>query len=356
MEDGSPAASPGKEQLEAAYDCFEPRLLNGYAQSKHIVAQTFGDWERASDYPFIYDQVGDQYLVVYGNDRAVGEEKTVWLDRNLPIGAIVVAAGFKVDDQGVLSAAPAMIYEKMLNGYTVARGNWRQTMIAANGDLIGVTKGPGADNLTICADCAARSADRLYLAMLNDGVMPPDAPEASPPITDNELGGAPNGETLDPSAILDPLTPPSQNEGITEPQQYDPNATLDPSTPLNPLSPLDPETPLTPLEPLDPLAPLQDPASTSSLDTPSNTASLEPLPDLDQPTMKDGSEQAADAVGEDRYQDNADIASNGSATAEQGVLSGLSLELSDANDPLLSIPNVEFADPPPFLEEEGGSL
>jgi hypothetical protein len=363
-EDGSPAATPGKEQLEAAYNCFEERLLAGYAQSKHIIAKTFGNWERASDYPFIYDQVGDQYLVVYGNDRAVGEEKTVWMDRDMPIGAMVVAAGFTIDDQGVLSAAPAMIYEKMVNGYTIARGNWRQTMIAPDGDIIGVTNGPGADNLTICQDCAGRSADRLYLAMLNDGVMPADAPEASAPITDNELGGSSTGETLDPGAVLDPLTPPSQDNGIPQSETFDPNATLNPAPSLDPLAPLDPLTPLdsspAPLDPLAPLEPLppSDPASTSSLDTtPQDTASLEPLPELEPsmneaPTASDDSE----SMGEDTSQDNSDIASTGLDTGNQRVLTGLSLELSDANDPLLNIPSVDFTDPPPFLEPAGGNL
>ncbi|MDF1749610.1 MAG: hypothetical protein P1V34_12135 [Alphaproteobacteria bacterium] len=355
LEDGSPAARPGKEQLEAAYECFEPRLLEGYAHSKHIIARIFGSWERASDYPFIYDQIGDQYLVVYGNERAVGEQTTVWLDRKLPIGATVVAAGFKVDEQGVLSAAPAMIYEKMLNGYTLARGNWRQTQIAPDGDIIGVTNGPGADNLTVCADCAARSADRLYLAMLNDGVMPADAPEASPPITENELGGgSPTGETLDPGALLDPLTPPSQDNGIPRAETFDPNATLNPS----PLAPLDPSTPLDPLAPLDPLSPL-DPAPTSSLEPMQDTASLEPLPEQEQEqSMKELSdtEQNADSMGEAPSQDNSDIASNGMATGNQDVLTGLSLELSNANDPLLNIPSIEFADPPPFLEPAGERL
>jgi hypothetical protein len=357
-EDGSPAATPGKEQLEAAYDCFEERLLAGYAQSKHIIAKTFGNWERASDYPFIYDQVGDQYLVVYGNDRAVGEEKTVWMDRNMPIGATVVAAGFKIDDQGVLSPAPAMIYEKMINGYTIARGNWRQTMIAPDGDIIGVTNGPGADNLTVCQDCAAGSADRLYLAMLNDGVMPADAPEASAPITDNELGGSSTGETLDPGAILDPLTPPSQDNGIPESQTFDPNATLNPSTPLEPLAPLDSPSPLDPLAPLEPLSPL-DPAPTSSLEPSQDTASLEPLPELEQPMQDTNAAMTTedpDAIGEDTSQDNSDIASTGLDTGNQGVLTGLSLELSDANDPLLNIPSVDFTDPPPFLEPAGGNL
>jgi hypothetical protein len=357
-EDGSRAAAPGKEQLEAAYDCFEERLLAGYAQSKHIIAKTFGNWERASDYPFIYDQVGDQYLVVYGNDRAVGEEKTVWMDRNMPIGATVVAAGFKIDDQGVLTPAPAMIYEKMINGYTIARGNWRQTMIAPDGDIIGVTNGPGADNLTVCQDCAAGSADRLYLAMLNDGVMPADAPEASAPITDNELGGSSTGEKLDPGAILDPLTPPSQDNGIPESQTFDPNATLNPSTPLEPLAPLDSPSPLDPLAPLEPLSPL-DPAPTSSLEPSQDTASLEPLPELEQPMQDTNAAMTTedpDAIGEDTSQDNSDIASTGLDTGNQGVLTGLSLELSDANDPLLNIPSVDFTDPPPFLEPAGGNL
>ncbi len=64
----------------------------------------------------------------------------------------------------------------------------------------------------------------------------------------------------------------------------------------------------------------------------------------------------SEAMGEDTSQDNADIASTDVNTGNQGVLTGLSLELSDANDPLLNIPSVDFADPPPFLEPEGGSL
>jgi len=231
-------------------------------------------------------------------------------------------------------------------------------MIAPDGDIIGVTNGPGADNLTVCQDCAAGSADRLYLAMLNDGVMPADAPEASAPITDNELGGSSTGETLDPGAILDPLTPPSQDNGIPESQTFDPNATLNPSTPLEPLAPLDSPSPLDPLAPLEPLSPL-DPAPTSSLEPSQDTASLEPLPELEQPMQDTNAAMTTedpDAIGEDTSQDNSDIASTGLDTGNQGVLTGLSLELSDANDPLLNIPSVDFTDPPPFLEPAGGNL
>lgn len=184
--EGGTSSAPSPEALDDAYDCFEEQLLAGYAKSKHVLARVFGDWDRSTYAPFQYDEIGSRYLVVYGNDRAVGEESTLWLDRDLPVGGTVAAAGFSISEDGKLIAEPLMIYEKMTQGYTFGRGNWRQTMIGPDGAIIGVTKGPGADALTVCQDCAAPSADRVYLALLNDGMMPANAPEPSAPITDNE--------------------------------------------------------------------------------------------------------------------------------------------------------------------------
>jgi len=374
-EDGSTADKPGPDALDRAYSCFEPRLLSGYAQSKHVMAQIFGDWERATEYPFIHDVVGDRYLVVYGNERAVGDEKTLWLDRDMPVGAIVVAAGFTVGESGELIAAPAMIYEKMVNGFAFGRGNWRQTLIAPDGEILGVSNGPGAENLTACVDCAARSADRLYLALTNNGIMPPNAPEPSAPIVENELGGPGGGETLDPGAILDPLSSgtSAQDSGIPPAESFDPNPSLDPSTPLDPLAPLDPMAPLDPLAPqdssesLDPLAPL-DPGTSSSdgLSDQSpqlseDTAALDPLPPLKTPQpdpeteLRQTDEESNDDIGTSSA-DNNDNDIEDVAALDGGILPGLSLELTDAPDPLLSVPAVEISDPPPFLELPSDTL
>ncbi|NMM44698.1 hypothetical protein HH303_09410 [Rhodospirillaceae bacterium KN72] len=362
-QDGS--ATP--DDLEAAYDCFEEQLLAGYAQSKHILAKTFGGWERAGDMPFVYDAVGDRYLVAYGNERAVGEESTLWLDRGLPVGATVAVAGFTVDENGMLHAAPLMIYEKMSKGYTFGRGNWRQTMIAEDGAIVGVTKGPGAEELTVCEDCAARSADRLYLALMHDGRMPADAPEESAPIQED---GTMEGETLDPGAVLSPapLDPSATLDpslSVPPAENFDPNASLnngmesetlaplDPMAPLDPLAPLepnapstglDPAAPLDPLSPLDPLAPLE-PDATSSLDD--NSTAMAP----EEPESMEPTTDSDDNLGTDMADaGDADIGAQDPAANNADILSGLALELADAVDPLLEVPVIGTADAPPFLE------
>lgn len=354
MEDGSTALDMSKGALESAYDCFAPQLLAGYAQSKHILARKFGDWERASDAPFMYDPVGNRYLAVYGNERAIGEEETLWLDRNLPVGAIVAAAGFTVDDTGKLAAAPLLIYEKMNKGYDFGRGNWRQTLIAEDGQIMGVTKGPGAEALTLCKDCGARAADRVYLAMLNDGVVPADAPEAGPPITDNELGGADTGgdvlappQSELPMAPLAPLDPLAPSPDAPASQSLDPNATLaplDPNAPLDPLAPLTPAPTLDPNAPLDPLAPDQTSALPSA-DESSDTAMVDP-------SLSSPSGTAAEALAPDTSSDP-DVAKPGDIV--ETPLNGLAMELDEARDPLLSVPNFDAATPPPALEPALGS-
>lgn len=391
MEDGTMAAKPGMDELDDAYDCFEDQLIAGYGQSKHILAQIFGEWDRDSYAPFMYDDVGARYLVVYGNDRATGDEETLWLDRDLPVGATLAAAGFSVAEDGKLIAEPLMIYEKMTQGYIFGRGNWRQTLIAPNGDLLGVTNGPGGDDLTACADCLARSADRMYLALMNDGIMPADAPEPSSPMGTGGTGGEvldpvggtltpPGGGTLDPLAPLDPNVPPSQT--------FDPNATVDPNITSDPLAPLDPAQPLDPNAPLDPLAPLS-PLDTGQAPSDTGTDSLPPLSPLDEPlaTLPNTSplEEAIDGAdsslseslsnGTDAFNETVDETLSGldqpvaeaveetvdaltdglgtETTAEAADVPALTpeleLELSDATDPLLIVPPILF-EPPPYLE------
>lgn len=390
MEDGSPAARPGMDQLDDAYGCFEEQLLAGYGHSKHVLARIFGDWERDSYAPFMYDDVGERYLVVYGNDRATGDEETLWLDRGLPVGATLAAAGFSVNDEGMLIAEPLMIYEKMTQGYIFGRGNWRQTMIAPNGDLMGVTKGPGEDTLTACSDCLARSADRMYLALMNDGIMPADAPEPSTPMGTEGTGGAvldPGGNLTPPGggATLDPLAPLDPTGDAAPVQTFDPNATVDPNVTSDPLAPLDPLQPLDPNAPLDPLAPLEPletseaPVSTleddglpalSPLDEPLATLpNLTEVEDVVQETETSLSESLStgtDAFNEtveetlsdlgqaveetvDELADPTGLGAVGDVADAPGVTPEVQLELSDAMDPLLIVPPV-FFEPPPYLE------
>lgn len=370
QEDGTVARSPTPDALEDAYDCLEGWLLDSYAQSKHVVPALIEDWERASYAPFKMEQIADRYLVIYGNERAVGEEETVWLDRDMPIGAIVAAAGFTIDGEGRAIPAPLFIYEKMSNGYLFGRGNWRQTLIEPDGTIAAVTKGPGAEQLTACADCGARAADRMYLALLNDGRVPADAPEAGPPITDNELDAG--GETLDPGALLAPppsdapLDPLSPSEPPAS-QSLDPNATLqplDPLAPLDPGTPLDPNQPVDPLldpnAPLDPLAPL-DPNETSDASPmlEPDTA-LDPAPDsmeeetaMIDPALSDSTGSAEDDLGRDSMGEEdmtASVPTDPQADIQVQDLSGLALELEQADDPLLLVPNIAITDPPPPLE------
>lgn len=397
-DEGEPGRVTG-EGLARGYACFEDRLLAGYAQSKHALAGLLSDWERTSEAPFIYDEVGERYLVVYANDLAIGEEETLWLDRNWPVGATLGIASFSLGAENQMIAEPLLIYEKLVQGYQFGRGNWRQTKIAPDGALMGVTKGPGADQLTVCQDCAARSADRLYLALLNDGVMPPDAPEPSAPIVENELGG-PASDNSDGSALDIPSDAELEgldglDAGIPGAETFDPN----PGVQSQELQPLDPLAPAQSLDPLDPLAPLDnappapetpeaaledgdtldplDPLGSESADD----GSLDPLLPLEESDAgSEGQDMAAapptgapaDTVGTGPDTGSEDVMAEPSGAAASADLAGterdsptglrpgsdspLDQALQDATDPLLPVPPVTTVDLPPFLEEPGERL
>jgi hypothetical protein len=392
-EDGTAGAITA-EGLATGYNCFEDRLLAGYAQSKHALAGLLSEWERTSETPFIYDAVGERYLVVYANDLAIGEEETLWLDRDRPVGATLGIASFSLGPENQMIPEPLLIYEKLVQGYQFGRGNWRQTMIAPDGGLIGVTKGPGADQLTVCQDCAARSADRVYLALLNDGVMPPDAPEESAPIVENELGG-PGSSADDGASGLDL---PSDEElqglggddgGIPGADTFDPNPGVESQelAPLDPLAPADSLDPLAPLEPLDdglsepdspaaamqeedpldPLAPLEAESDDGGLDPlapleesdagtgPTDTAAASPA--NTGPAVEMGSEDAmAEPSGAAATADLDGTGPDADTGMRPGNDSPLDRALRDASDPLLAVPPVTTVDLPPFLEEPGERL
>lgn len=391
-EDGSPGPVT-TDGLAAGYSCFEDRLLAGYAQSKHALAGLLSEWERTSETPFIYDDVGDRYLVVYANDLAIGEEETLWLDRNRPVGATLGVASFSLGAQNEMIPEPLLIYEKLVQGYQFGRGNWRQTEIAPDGGLIGVTKGPGADRLAVCQDCAARSADRLYLALLNDGVMPPDAPEPSDPIVDNELGGpdsSDDGMGLDlPSDDELQGLDGGMDDGIPGAETFDPNPGVQ-SQDLDPLAPADSLDPLAPADSLDPLAPQDD--AQGELDPLGEEGMgddgldpLAPLEESDAGTGETGmgeTDMAAtapetsapdDASATGAFEDGdvgEDAMAEASGAAESADLNradtddgtrpvgdtALDRALLDAEDPLLPVPPVTTVDLPPFLEEPGERL
>lgn len=365
------SATAGNEALADAYRCIAPSLMAGYGQSRHVIARTFSAWETASDIPFVSEDVGQHYVMVFANDRALEHEKTLWLDRGMPIGATLVAVGFSVDSDGVLRAEPLLIYEKMNIGFDTGRGNWRKTLIAPNGTLIGVTNGAGAENVRVCDDCSAGTADRLYLALLNGGVVPMGAPEATPPLpadVDAETNnGAALGRSLGENSDLEDGSvyqgPQVNRQSFSEtPDTADPNIRLEPQQPLDPAAPIAPGSAIDPLQPSaqsSTRAPTDDvnPTADALRDAgaPSDLTAPSALSSRGSTAMSDSSLEEDAQTDPDRQAQALRVPEQNGETSvspapSQTIESALDLEQSDAFDPILTPPETQAAEPVPMLE------
>ena len=115
--------------------------------------------------PYESEQHGGRYLSNYGNtaSRAYGRFEAAGI---LPPGAIIAKDSFSVNKDGQVMPGPLFIMEKMAPGFDAKSGDWRYSQIMPDGSILGISKGPGGENMEFCADCHARVARQDHLFFL----------------------------------------------------------------------------------------------------------------------------------------------------------------------------------------------
>lgn len=243
---GTADAIPAAGELRAAYACLQGAIHTALRSSGHVLARQFSEWTRVTATPFLSEQIGGRYGVVYANARALDQAGQVnHFDRGFAVGSTLAVSTFEVGDGGRVEQGPVIFVEKMEPGFFALQGNWRYSVIDPDGGIVAVTRGINAEDVAICADCTHSQADLLYASLLNDGVAP---------YAEGDGPAFPSVDTYGSSGGLVP--PPQQLDGTggPAPSLGGDGVLLDPNAPIfDPNAPLDPDAPI-----LDPNAPITD--------------------------------------------------------------------------------------------------
>lgn len=157
-----PADLPAPEAQDI-YDDLRDDLGRRYRRSGDPTAGAYQDWTRFNTAPYRSATHGRRYVNNYANDLArdygAAEEAG-----DLPVGAVVAKDSFQVPAEGEIQPGPLFVMEKMPEGFNYVSGDWRYSMITADGDLAGRTRGPGAERVEFCISChlAREDSDHLF--------------------------------------------------------------------------------------------------------------------------------------------------------------------------------------------------
>ncbi len=157
-----PAEKLAPDKAERIYRRLRPRLRAAYALSADRTAGGYAKWRRFNRAPYESKQHGGRYLSNYGNQAAQAYGRFEKAGK-LPPGAIIAKDSSSVGKDGQVLPGPLFIMEKMAPGFDKASGDWRYSQIMPDGSTLGVSKGPGAENVGYCGPCHARVARRDHL-------------------------------------------------------------------------------------------------------------------------------------------------------------------------------------------------
>ena len=146
-------------EVRAAYDCLRGEMVAGYARSGMQTASFYKDWAIYNSQPYVSDTHGGRFVNNYAN--VVGSQKYGKYEDagRMPVGAMMAKDSFVVRPDGKMASGPLFLMEKMPAGFSKESGNWRYTMIMADGAVFGTTNGQGSNNVRFCIECHAAVAE-----------------------------------------------------------------------------------------------------------------------------------------------------------------------------------------------------
>ena len=137
-------------ELTALADCVRPVLAASMRASEAPSVRGYGSWPRYALRPFGSEH--GSYLEIFANDKAAAfgrfEDAGVF-----PEGATIAKHHFSVSGTGTVSRGPLLTMEKMRRGFNMSAGDWRFTMIAPDGRILGESNGRNAAAVDFCLEC-----------------------------------------------------------------------------------------------------------------------------------------------------------------------------------------------------------
>jgi len=138
------------QEAASVGDCMRPRLVALANASGDLRLKGSGEWRHFSGQ--FYSSEHGRYLEVAGNAAAAGFLK--FEDGPpLPVGAVVTKRSYRVLQSGAVVVDPQFVIERMPKGYDNRVGDWKFTLIAPNGTIVGESRGRDGDKVEFCVEC-----------------------------------------------------------------------------------------------------------------------------------------------------------------------------------------------------------
>lgn len=160
------------DEAERIYQIIRGALGVGYASSGREKLSNYQELTRHNSAPYVSATHGNLYLNNYTNANARDYEKFEGAGV-LPEGSVIYKDSFTVTEirqsfsGGVsrqITLGPLFIMRKMEKGFNPVTGDWQYMQIQPDGQLLGMTRGEGAQYVEYCIGChlAREEYDHLY--------------------------------------------------------------------------------------------------------------------------------------------------------------------------------------------------
>ena len=153
----------GKARATEVYEELKDTLATGYAKSGHPAAIDYPEWQKVNSAPYLSATHGNTYISNYVNEIGAAYASFERAGR-LPVGTVIAKPSFVVTKSGAVRPGPLFLMEKMPAGFKYVTGDWRYSMIMADGTLFGETQGEDSERVEYCIGChlAVEHQDHLF--------------------------------------------------------------------------------------------------------------------------------------------------------------------------------------------------
>ena len=151
------------EKAQEIYETLCPERVRSVRAAAKVGAESFTGWQQYNSAPYLSQAHGNTYVNNYVNEigRAYGRYEEAGI---LPVGSMIVKDSFVVHSDGSYALGQLVVMEKMPSGFNRVSGDWRYSAISPGGEVLGITRGPNADQVAYCVPChlARERTDHLF--------------------------------------------------------------------------------------------------------------------------------------------------------------------------------------------------
>jgi len=193
--------------LNRIHDCVSAQTR--YSSGENSIAKIYRSWHRRDDHPIQSPAHGGLYVTIYANDTAVTTPDQEVLT-GIAVGSTLATPIYSISENGTVFAGPMLIMEKMNRGFNTPGGDWRYTLIAPDGTLIGDNTGTRKKTIKFCKHCSGIFADSIFASLMKGE--PPRAPlqprerQVARPMPSRSHAPAPKNPTLLPPPAEYPVS------------------------------------------------------------------------------------------------------------------------------------------------------